>query len=917
MRWLRCGSLSAVLGNGAFDLEPASLLLDQVAAGLAAAHCQQIVHHDIKPSNILLDEEGNAYLADFGIARDLRRANDSGDGSNGRNRLDTRSGEQILGSIQYLPPEQLRGQEATPQSDIYSLGITLYEVLSGLHPFPGLNSVQQLYKHIDELLPRIETVDPGALEGVNEVIQKATAKNPKHHYQDALAMAAAFRDSARLNGDGQTAGLVESLTRREQEILQLIIEGSTNKQIAQDLFLELSTVKWHINRIYKKLGVRSRVQAIVRARELDLIVSTTDIELEPSQESNISVILPEPANPYKGLRAFEPADNRDFFGRETLVERLLSRLAPTNAGSPSRAADDLAKNGSEHFLAIVGPSGSDKSILIKSGPSPALWSGQIAGSEKWFIIDMVPGVRPLEDLEIALPRIAADQASNVREHLDRDANGLSRAAKLILPNDKSELVLVIDQFEEIFTLVEDEPDCSHFMELIQGAVNDPRGRVRVIIALRADYYDRPLGYPSFGELVRGHLETLLPLSAEELERAIVGPALQAGVTFESDLVPTIIEDVNYRPGALPLLQFALAELFEQRDGRLLTQNAYLALGGVAGALARRAEDLYQEHNAPGREAIRQMFLRLVSVAGQMTGVASDVTSRADTRRRVLRSELLSAAGDPERLDEIIDTFAAYRLLSFDYHSATRRATVEVAHEAILREWNRLRGWLEESVVDLGLQRQLIRATREWIEAGRDQSFLLRGARLDRFESWAGDIPLVLTKDERAYLESSIGSRAERKAAEREHQEQKTRLERQANRRLKALVAVMAAALVLAVGLAIAAVFFARQAEEQRTAAEEQRTLAEEQRRLATARELASAAVANLELDPERSVLLAMEAVKTTLSPDGVVLRETEGVLRQAIQADRVLLSIPAAGVLAYSPDGDMLAIGSENGSLTL
>ena len=299
MRWLRGGSLSEVLQNGAFDLEPASTLLDQVASGLAAAHLQQIVHHDLKPSNILLDEVGNAYLADFGIASELRHT----DGSDGGKRPGSRSGDQILGSIQYLSPEQLLGQRATPQSDIYSLGITLYEFLSGQHPFPGVNSVQQLYKHIDEPLPEIELLDPGISEGVNEIIQKATNKNPKLRYPDALAMAAAFRDAAMQNGNSQTAGLVESLTRREQEILHLIIQGDTNQQIAHTLFLELSTVKWYINRIYKKLGVRSRVQAIVRARELNLIVPTSDNGTEGTDTPGSSFGLPEPVNPYKGLRA--------------------------------------------------------------------------------------------------------------------------------------------------------------------------------------------------------------------------------------------------------------------------------------------------------------------------------------------------------------------------------------------------------------------------------------------------------------------------------------------------------------------------------------------------------------------------------------------------------------------------------------
>jgi WD40 repeat protein/serine/threonine protein kinase len=900
MRWLRGGSLSAALQKGAFDLEPASLLLDQVASALATAHQHQIIHRDLKPANILLDGEGNAYLADFGIARYQPPTPGEDGHANGGNRHYPQSREQVLGSIQYLSPEQLRGQEATPTSDIYSLGITLYELLTGQHPFPDLNSVQQLYKHIDEPLPRIEILDPSVAEAVNEVIQKATAKNPKQRYADALAMAAAFRDSARLTQESQTADLVESLTRREQEILQLIIEGKSNKQIAQELFLELSTVKWHINRVYKKLGVRSRVQAIVRARELNLIVSTDETELESAQQPGISVILPEPANPYKGLRAFEAADNRDFFGREALIEQLLSRLGSPESGQRILPATKRA----ERFLAIVGPSGSGKSSLVKAGLIPALWSGQITGSEKWFIVDMLPGSRPLDDLEIALTRIAADQAGNLREHLGRDDHGLVRAAKLILPNDESELVLVVDQFEEIFTLVEDEKDRSQFMALIHRAVTDPRGRVRVIITLRADYYDRPLQYSGFGELVRSHLETLLPLTAEELERAIVNPAHQAGLNFESGLVATIIEDVNYRPGGLPLLQFALAELFEQRDGRMLTNHAYQALGGAAGALARRAEDLYQEQNADGRESIRQMFLRLVSVAGPKSGSPTDTSSPAGTRRRVLRTELLSASASPERLDEIVDTYARYRLLSLDYDTATRQGTVEVAHEAILREWDRLEAWLEESLVDLGLHRQLVRAAREWHEAEHDQSFLLRGARLNRFQSWAGDTSLLLTLDEQAYLDASINLREEKLAAERRRQEEEARLEGRAKFRLRALMIVSALALLVVISLVVSTLFFSQQQRQAETFAQ-----------LSLARDLMTNSQASLQVDPELSALLALKAVETLHRINENAPPELESLLHAAAQAEAVTQTFNNSGPLAFSPDGQMVAVGNEDSML--
>ena len=897
MRWLRGGSLKDELQNGGFDLEPASLLLDQVASGLAAAHQRQIVHRDIKPANILLDEEGNAYLADFGIARDFSQ----GKGHS----LDAgQSNEKILGTIQYLSPEQLRGEEVSPQSDIYSLGITLYELLTGRHPFAEFNSVQQIYKHFEEPLPLIELPDPAITVGINTIIQKATAKNPQQRYQDALAMSAAFRDAARLNRAFQSTELVESLTPREQEILAQIVEGKTNQEIAQELFLELSTVKWHINRAYKKLGVRSRVQAIVRARELDLIFSADEAQGDAAL-SGTSTNLPEPINPYKGLRAFETADYGDYYGREKLIKRLLSRLASHKDSSSKRLAYKSNADSADRFLAIVGPSGSGKSSLIKAGLIPALWSGKIEGSETWFIVDMVPGTRPLDDLEIALTRIAADQGGNLREYLARDAHGLARAAKLILPKDKSELVIVIDQFEELFTLVEDEADRSQFMNLIQGAVSDLRSRVRVIIALRADYYDRPLHYQTFGELVRGHLETILPLSAEELERAIVNPARQTGVSFEPGLVASIIEDVNYRPGALPLLQFALAELFELRDGRLLTHDAYTALGGAAGALARRAEDLYQEQDDAGREAIRQMFLRLVSVTDQQTGTLSDVSTPSDIRRRVQRTELLSAAENQEKTDEIIDTFVTYRLLSLDNDRATRQATVEVAHEAILREWDRLCGWLEESLVDLSLHRQLIRATGEWLGPGAmNESFLLRGERLAQLESWAENTQLALSTEEHTYLQASIDQREERLAAERERREHEVRLEQKADWRLRALVLLGVLAVVVAAGFLLVIILITQ---EQRHA----ETLAQ----FSLARDLASNAQAILEGDPELGTLLALKAVETYQVTDEELPLELEILLHRAAQSESVQQTIRVSGSVAYSPDGQILVVGSIDGIL--
>lgn len=758
MRWLRGGSLrDALQRNGAYDLENAALILDQVASALSAAHQHNVIHRDLKPGNILLDEDGNAYLADFGIAKDLSSFKES-----------TTQVDAIVGSPDYLSPEQARSEPVTPQTDIYSLGVVLHELLTGQHPFPNLSAIERLYKHLNDPLPLLDSFEPDTRELVNAVIQKATAKNPVHRYADAPAMAMAFREALALNAKSTLVNIVEVMTPREQEILQYIVEGRSNKEIAAQLFVTVATIKWYITQIYQKLGVRSRVQAIVRARELDLISKGF---ASPSNDPIVGMtLIPtdqfQPENPYKGLHSFETIDYRDFFGRDKLTEKLIKRLGET--GEMSR------------FLAVVGPSGSGKSSVVKAGLIPALWRGDLPKSEKWFVVEMMPGARPLDELEVALTRVATIPAANLHDHLQRDQYGLLRAASLILPNDGSELVLVIDQFEEVFTLIEDEKTRAHFLNLLYAAVMEQRSRLRVVITLRADFYDRPLHYPDFGELIRNRMETVLPLSAKGIEQAIVGPSERVGVRFEDGLVATMVEEMHYQVGALPLLQYALTELFERRQGRLLTHTAYQEMGGAVGALAKRADNLYCEFKPDGQEAIRQMFLRLVT-----PGEGSEIT-----RRRVPRSELMALVADNELIDEIIDTFVAYRLFSLDNDPITHSPTVEVAHEAILREWERLRLWLEESRNEIILQRQLNRAAQEWNGSARDTSFLLRGARLGQFEIWVASTGLALTQQEREFVQASIANRITEQATEKERQAREVRLENRSRNFLRSLVLVL-------------------------------------------------------------------------------------------------------------------------------
>lgn len=853
MRWLRGGSLRDSLQSGAFELRAAALLLDQIAGALSLAHRNGVIHRDIKPANILLDEDGNAYLTDFGIAKDLNLPTNH------------TQHDAIIGSLDYISPEQARSEPVTPRTDIYSLGVTLYEIITGNHPFENMSSVERLYKHINEPLPEIITLEPDVQEAVNRVIQTATAKNPRYRYPDALALAADFREALGMRRTSTT--IEELLTQREHEILHLIIEGLANKEIAQRLTLTLGTVKWHVNQIYSKLGVRSRVQAIVRARELHLIV-------KPGEAAESLPIPTEdfyPQNPYKGLLAFQAADYQDFFGREKVTAKLVKRLS--ESGEKGR------------FLAVVGPSGSGKSSLVKAGLIPALWRGDLPGSEKWFILEMLPGAHPLDELEVALTRIAANQTGNLNEHLRRDSRGLIRAAGLILPNDGSELVLVIDQFEELFTLVEDEQARVYFLDLLHAAVTEPHSRVRVVITLRADFYDRPLHYSQFGELVHTQLETIMPLSAEELERAIAQPAERVGAIFEPGLVAAIIGDVNYQPGALPLLQYALTELFEQRKGRLLTREAYQEIGGTVGALAKRAEEVYLNLGEADQETTRQLFLRLVTL-GEGT---------EDTRRRTARSELQAIAADGDVIDEIIDTFAAYRLLSLDIDPASRTPTVEVAHEALLHQWERLRAWLNDSRDEIRVQRQLSSMAEEWRHASKDTSFLASGSRLDQFEKWAADTRLILTQRERDYLSASLAERARQTEAEFARQAKEQRLERRSQNFLRGLVAVLLLATLGAFGLTGAAVANANEA----------------QRAAAVSRSLALASDSKLALNANNNdlaLILSMAAVNIDNPP-----ARAELALSEAAYAPGSLWHLkPYSGTpssMAISPDGRYAAVG--------
>ena len=538
-------------------------------------------------------------------------------------------------------------------------------------------------------------------------------------------------------------------------------------------------------------------------------------------------------NPFKGLRAFTEADAADFRGRERLVDRLVEMLArPDNTG---------------RIVAVVGPSGIGKSSVVRAGLLPALRGGRVAGSDRWFIATMTPGTDPFGELAAALLRVAAHTPDNLMSLLTDDERGIARLVKVLVPDGSDEeIVLVVDQFEEIFTLAADTAQ-RRFLDGVAHAVTDARCPLRVVLTMRADFWDRPLRHGVFARLIEQSTVHVTALAPDELERAITEPAHAVGCEFEPGLVPEIAADVADQPGALPLLQYALTELWEQRVSGLLTRDAYAASGGVAGALARRAEDLHETATADEQVALRRIFGQLVSF-GEGT---------EDTRRRVLVSDVSTSWSS----EQVLAKYGDARLLSFDIDPATREPTAEMAHEALIREWPRLRTWLDEDRDDLRIQRHLKAAAEEWEASGRDPGELYRGGRLEAVEEYLARRPQSLPGAQQEFVDVSVTCQQDVVAAER-----------RVARRLRVLLT--GAAVVAVVALVAGLVAF-----QQRDQAAEARDEARAQAELASAREKdASAAqqvAEQVAFEAETRRLIADAATLVETNPDVALLLAAE------------------------------------------
>ncbi|MDH2424959.1 helix-turn-helix domain-containing protein [Sphaerisporangium sp. TRM90804] len=570
---------------------------------------------------------------------------------------------------------------------------------------------------------------------------------------------------------------------------------------------------------------------------------------------------PAGPEPYRGLASYQVEDAGWFFGRRDLTGRLLARLAALREAGGG-------------VQVVIGPSGSGKSSLLRAGMAAALRADALPGSREWPLLLAVPGKRPVDELSAWLAERAGVPREEVAAAIRADPGSCARYARRAAGGGTA--VVVVDQFEEVFTqCADDERAC---LVAALRAAGSPEGGALVVIGLRADFYAQALRSPPLAAVLDGQL-AVGPMAEAGLREAITEPARKARTEIEDGLVELLLREVTPRggvargegahdPGVLPLLSHALYATWRQGGGRELTVAAYHAVGGIDGAVAASAGAVYDELTEGQRELARHLFLQLVHVAADT----------ADTRRRVPVAELL-AGHDGVRaaeLEEVFDRFVGQRLIT------AGADTAELSHEALLRAWPRLREWLDADRAGLVVGRALTAAASAWHRDGRDTDALYRGARLVAAQEWAAAGRRELPPTTKAFLEAGV---------------------RHARRRTRRLYQTIAALGVL-LALALAASGVALRAE--RTAAEAQRA-ATRQRDVALSQKVAGETGALRVTDPALAAQLSLAGYR--LAPTAEARGGLLGTLAGSY-ATRLTGHSNAVYATAYRPDGRLLATAS-------
>ncbi|UUU26153.1 nSTAND1 domain-containing NTPase [Streptomyces sp. DSM 40750] len=616
---------------------------------------------------------------------------------------------------------------------------------------------------------------------------------------------------------------------------------------------------------------------------------------DPGSEADMSERHSGETCPYRGLSAFTQQDAEWFFGRERATSALVERIFERVGSGP---------------LMLAAPSGAGKSSLLNAGLVPALRRGDLPmpGADRWPVVMFTPTSRPLDELlERTAKTLGSDlgiTADEVRENPDALLDAVRTRSDDPPPSAGDRLpppprpVLIVDQFEELFTLCTDEDERRSFVRVL-SALATPRSTESthepavVVLGVRADFTGNCLDLPELAPVFTDGLFVLSPMSVAELRESITCPAELAGVTLEPGLVPLLLRDAGLRDepeaaprgtaigadetpsGALPLVSHALLATWQQRSESALTVDGYERAGGIQGAIARTAENVFARLYPAEQKTIRRILSRLVIV----------VDGAGATRRRMSRAALMAQFADADGAAAALDAFVRARLITMDSD------TVQITHEALLHAWPRLRDWIHADRAGLLLHQQLAHAAGEWEREDHDPSVLYRGTRLETVRSWADESDgwSRLGPGEEAFLRASQAEEDGRR--------------RQAGRQTR-LRQSMVATLVVLLGLAVTAGGLAYQ----------QRESALDQERVARSQALAVRSASLAGGQPEASMLLAEEAYRadTTAEARGALLSTQSQPFTARLGGHR-----GPVNAVAFAPDDRLLATASSDGTVTL
>ena len=580
-------------------------------------------------------------------------------------------------------------------------------------------------------------------------------------------------------------------------------------------------------------------------------------------------------NPYQSLNAFDETCSHLFFGREELVDRLVAKLATLKPGSDTP----------HRLLAIMGPSGCGKSSVVRAGVVPRLVRGDVQGLEKALVVILQPGPHPVEALGLALARLATGDpapAAKSREFGDlllRSAtgstfDGLARLARMLRPY-RAPLIVLIDQFEETWTLSRPtDRDAGEralaerraFVCTLMHAATERDGNVIILLTLRSDFFGATAEFPDLNRAIANQPEITPVMSREELRAAISEPAKVAGHPLEHSMISRLLDEMEGQDSGLPLLQFALYQIWEGFHQRQTGHETLDRLEGVGGALASRAEEIFRSlPDERRRGLVRRAFEEMVQLG----------EGARDTRRRACLNDIVPRGSSEGDLSEALEPFVQERLISKGTNEKNQ-VVAELAHEALIRHWRMLRRWIEERRSDLRFGRRVQQTAIEWRDSNCPRGRLWRSPDLELLESYVRRYPQGITELGEKFFRSSTRARQRRQA----------------------FITIGIA------GIASVAVVFAilyqrterarSVAEAQKLAAQSDSTLAESSRYL------------------ERSALLAIESAK--LQP----LLENDNLLRVALALlPRHVAYIIHGGTVRdvhFSPDGRYVATASDDGS---